>query len=62
MAAKWYAIHLSADIVSHTHRAQDDPDPNLFATEIRNCAGSNVVLTLWSAKVAFAIQEVKRRA
>ena len=30
---------------------QDDPNPNLFATEIRNCAGSNVALTIWSAKV-----------
>lgn len=31
--------------------SKDDPDPNLFATEIRNCAGSNVALTIWSAKV-----------
>lgn len=31
--------------------AQDDPDPNLFATEVRNCAGSSVSLELWSAKV-----------
>ena len=30
---------------------QDDPNPNLFATEIRNCAGSNVALSIWSAKV-----------
>lgn len=30
---------------------QDDPNPNLFATEIRNCAGSNVALNIWSAKV-----------
>ncbi|KAK2766292.1 hypothetical protein FQN54_007809 [Arachnomyces sp. PD_36] len=28
----------------------DDPNPNLFATEIRNCAGSSVSLELWSAK------------
>ena len=32
---------------------QDDPDPNLFATEVRNCAGSTVTLTLWNAKVSF---------
>ncbi len=30
---------------------QDDPDSTLFATEVRNCAGSTVTLTLWSAKV-----------
>ncbi len=29
---------------------QDSADPNLFATEIRNCAGSSVSLTVWSAK------------
>ncbi|PGH05188.1 hypothetical protein GX51_03087 [Blastomyces parvus] len=28
----------------------DDPDPNLFATEIRNCAGSSVTFEIWSAK------------
>lgn len=32
---------------------QDDPDPNLFATEVRNCAGSRVTFAVWSAKVAF---------
>lgn len=31
--------------------SQDDPDPNLFATEVRNCTGSTVTLTVWSAKV-----------
>ncbi|KAF7593944.1 hypothetical protein BBP40_010451 [Aspergillus hancockii] len=30
---------------------QDDPDPNLFATEVRNCAGSSVTFEVWSAKV-----------
>ncbi|KAF3480403.1 golgi reassembly-stacking protein 2 [Arthroderma uncinatum] len=28
----------------------DEADPNLFTTEVRNCAGSNVSLELWSAK------------
>ncbi|OXV11483.1 hypothetical protein Egran_00758 [Elaphomyces granulatus] len=28
----------------------DDADPNLFSTEIRNCAGSGVSLEIWSAK------------
>ncbi|KAJ9605322.1 hypothetical protein H2200_009979 [Cladophialophora chaetospira] len=28
----------------------DSPDPNLFATELRNCAGGYVTLDLWSAK------------
>lgn len=30
---------------------QEDPDPNLFATEVRNCAGSSLTLEIWSAKV-----------
>lgn len=34
---------------------QDDPDPNLFATEVRNCAGANVALTLWNAKVSLGV-------
>ncbi|GBF61571.1 hypothetical protein TMEN_4075 [Trichophyton mentagrophytes] len=28
----------------------DEADPNLFTTEVRNCAGSSVSLDLWSAK------------
>ncbi|KAJ5772692.1 hypothetical protein N7520_003221 [Penicillium odoratum] len=28
----------------------EDPDPNLFATEVRNCAGTNLTLEVWSAK------------
>ncbi|KAJ6105367.1 hypothetical protein N7512_008884 [Penicillium capsulatum] len=28
----------------------EDPDPNLFATEVRNCAGSSLTLEIWSAK------------
>jgi hypothetical protein len=31
--------------------SQEDPDPNLFATEVRNCAGSSLTLEIWSAKV-----------
>jgi hypothetical protein len=31
--------------------SQEDPDPNLFATEVRNCAGSSLTLEVWSAKV-----------
>jgi hypothetical protein len=30
---------------------KDDSDPQLFAQEVRNCAGSSVMLGLWSAKV-----------
>jgi hypothetical protein len=30
---------------------QENPDPNLFATEVRNCAGSSLSLDIWSAKV-----------
>ncbi|KAI5300827.1 hypothetical protein KEM55_004669, partial [Ascosphaera atra] len=28
----------------------DNPDPNLFTIEIRNCAGHSVTLEVWSAK------------
>lgn len=34
---------------------QEDPDPNLFATEVRNCAGSSVTLEIWSAKVYICV-------
>jgi hypothetical protein len=30
---------------------QDNPDPNLFATEVRNCAGTTISLGVFSAKV-----------
>ena len=40
-----------SNILLITDIFQDDPNPNLFATEIRNCAGSNVALSIWSAKV-----------
>ena len=42
----WKSTRLSTDL------DQDDPNPALFATEVRNCAGSSVTLTLWNAKVA----------
>ncbi|KAA6413011.1 MAG: golgi reassembly stacking [Lasallia pustulata] len=42
----WYDF-----IVGINGRHIDDPDPTLFATEVHNCAGSTVTLTLWSAKV-----------
>ncbi|KKK17069.1 Golgi reassembly stacking protein [Aspergillus ochraceoroseus] len=38
-------------IIGINGRLIDDPDPNLFATEVRNCAGSRVTFTIWSAKV-----------
>ncbi|KAL8679534.1 MAG: hypothetical protein Q9186_004180 [Xanthomendoza sp. 1 TL-2023] len=41
----WYDF-----IVGINGRQVDNPDPNLFATEVRNCAGSSVSLTIWSAK------------
>ena len=36
------------------NNSQDNSDPNLFATEVRNCAGSSVTFTVWSAKVCSA--------
>ncbi|KAI1381713.1 GRASP55/65 PDZ-like domain-containing protein [Hypoxylon crocopeplum] len=37
-------------IVGINGRVIDNPDPRLFAQEVRNCAGANVALGLWSAK------------
>ncbi|KAG0651116.1 Golgi reassembly-stacking of 65 kDa [Hyphodiscus hymeniophilus] len=37
-------------IVGINGRMIDDSDPQLFAQEVRNCAGSTVTLGLWSAK------------
>lgn len=34
-------------------KKKEDSDPNLFAQEVRNCAGGTVTLGLWSAKVIF---------
>jgi hypothetical protein len=43
---------LTFHLVSGLTRAlQDDSDPILFAQEVRNCAGSTVMLGIWSAKV-----------
>ncbi len=42
----WYDF-----VIGINGRPIDSQDPSLFATEIRNCAGTNVALTLWSAKV-----------
>lgn len=30
---------------------QEDPDPHLFAQEVRNCGGASVTFGVWSAKV-----------
>ncbi|KAF2266203.1 hypothetical protein CC78DRAFT_492326 [Lojkania enalia] len=37
-------------IIGINGRTIDNPDPNLFATEIRNCAGSTVSLGVFTAK------------
>ncbi|PWY78186.1 hypothetical protein BO70DRAFT_338598 [Aspergillus heteromorphus CBS 117.55] len=37
-------------IVGINGRLIEDPDPNLFATEVRNCAGASVTFEIWSAK------------
>ncbi|KAI1097813.1 GRASP55/65 PDZ-like domain-containing protein [Jackrogersella minutella] len=37
-------------IVGINGRIIDNPDPRLFAQEVRNCAGASVALGLWSAK------------
>ncbi|KAF4782516.1 GRASP55/65 family protein [Colletotrichum scovillei] len=37
-------------IIGINGRPIDNPDPSLFAQEVRNCAGGSVSLGLWSAK------------
>ncbi|KAF2459443.1 GRASP55/65 PDZ-like domain-containing protein [Lineolata rhizophorae] len=37
-------------IIGINGRTIDNPDPHLFATEVRNCAGTTVSMGLWSAK------------
>ncbi|KAF4830336.1 hypotheticall protein [Colletotrichum tropicale] len=37
-------------IIGINGRPIDNPDPRLFAQEVRNCAGGTVLLGLWSAK------------
>lgn len=45
-------VHLHLSFATElTERLQEDPDPNLFATEVRNCAGTSVTFEIWSAKV-----------
>lgn len=41
----WYDF-----VIGINGRQIEDPDTNSFAIEIRNCAGSNVALAIWSAK------------
>ncbi|CAG9938291.1 unnamed protein product [Clonostachys rosea f. rosea IK726] len=38
-------------IVGINGRPIENPDPTLFAQEVRNCAGGTVTLGLWNAKV-----------
>ena len=37
-------------IIGINGRNIDNPDPNLFATEVRNCAGATISLGVWGAK------------
>ena len=41
----WYDF-----VIGINGRRIEEPDSNSFAVEIRNCAGANVALTVWSAK------------
>ena len=38
-------------VVGINGRPVDNPSPQLFAQEVRNCAGGAVTLGLWNAKV-----------
>lgn len=55
MDVKWFGRIVNGTDCRFTYRFQEDADPNLFATEIRNCAGSKVALNVWSAKVILVI-------
>ncbi len=39
------------DVAQYSDEDQDDPDPQLFAREVSNCAGHSISLDIWSAKV-----------
>lgn len=41
----WYDF-----VIGINGRQIEDPDTHAFAVEIRNCAGSNVALTIWTSK------------
>jgi hypothetical protein len=41
----------ASDVFLLIEHLQEQPDPSLFTTEIRNCAGGFCTLDLWSAKV-----------
>lgn len=44
-----YCMKVPENILPPT--SQENPDPGLFAQEVRNCAGGTVTLGLWNAKV-----------
>jgi hypothetical protein len=41
-------------IIGINGRTIENPDPSLFATEVRNCAGQTISLGVFSAKVSFS--------
>ncbi|TGJ87791.1 hypothetical protein E0Z10_g975 [Xylaria hypoxylon] len=47
-------------VVGINGRMIDNPDPQLFAQEVRNCAGGTVALGLWSAKGIDAASQGQR--
>ena len=50
MGGRLYAASCSLHTIFVLTSRKDNPDPNLFITEIRNCAGTSVSLGVWSAK------------
>lgn len=46
---------LSSLLLAISNAVQEDSDPNLFAQEVRNCAGGTVALALWSAKACLPL-------
>jgi hypothetical protein len=49
MAGLWFVtlIHMTSVL---TATFQDNNDPNLFAAEVQNLAGSTISLGVWTAK------------
>ncbi|KAL1842370.1 hypothetical protein VTJ49DRAFT_5435 [Mycothermus thermophilus] len=45
-----FVVGINGRMIDANSGKQDDSDPNLFAQEVRNCAGASVMLGLWSAK------------
>lgn len=51
MAEHWLVTPRAGWIHESNAWMQDSSEPNLFTTEVQNCAGSTISLGIWTAKV-----------